>query len=65
VPAKGATLFRDAPARPLHQQEQRQYRAALQVEHSGDLQVGFGRKHRKVVAGQNERRGEVGQRRRE
>ena len=48
-----------------HQQQQRQDRAALEVEHARDLQIGFGRQHRKIAAGEDQRCREVGERRAE
>ncbi len=47
------------------EQHERQRRAAAEVEEAGDLQVSLGRQHRKLVAAQDERSGEVGERRRE
>ena len=47
------------------QQHERQHRAAAQVEEPGDLQVRLRGQHRELVAGEDQRRGEVGERRRE
>ena len=44
------------------QQHEREHGPALEVEQAGDLQIGLRREHRKVVAGEDQRRGEVGQR---
>ena len=63
----------EAPAHPValqhehgergDEQHERQRRAAAQVEEAGDLQVRLRRQHRKLVAGEDQRRREVGERR--